>query len=225
MDPAFSLALGTGLLGGFGHCMGMCGPIVASEAVSRGAKAEGWGAGFLGSLQYHAGRLFTYSAIGALMGLSGSFANTAGALAGIQDLAAPLSGLAMIAMGAGILGLWRGTALIERNNSLILRQAGRILAGTAALRSLVFGAAMGLLPCGLSYTVFMAAAGTGAAFPGMLVALLFGLGTLPALLLFGTLASRLGATRRLMITRASGIVVMLTGVYYLARGLGFHAPL
>ncbi|MEI6385964.1 MAG: sulfite exporter TauE/SafE family protein [Spirochaetota bacterium] len=225
MDPAFSLALGTGFLGGFGHCMGMCGPIVASQAVSRGVKAEGKGAGFSGGLQYHAGRLFTYSVIGAAMGISGSFANTAGALAGIQDLAAPLSGLAMIAMGAGILGLWRGTALIERNNTLILRKAGRILAGTAALRSLAFGAAMGFLPCGLSYTVFMAAAGTGAAFPGMLVALLFGLGTLPALLLFGTLASRLGAAQRLMITRASGIVVMLTGVYYLARGMGFHVSL
>ncbi len=225
MESAFSLALLTGLLGGFGHCIGMCGPIVASQALSRGAGGGGIGAKVVLGLQYHAGRLVTYSLVGAAMGLSGSFANTAGGLAGLQEVAAILAGLAMIAMGLGISGLWRGIALIERHNSMVLFVARKAMASTSALRTVFLGLVMGLLPCGLSYTAFIAAAGSGSASSGLLVALLFGIGTLPALLFFGTLIASLGASKRLWITRAGGVTVTLMGIYYLVRGIGMHAGL
>lgn len=225
MESAFSLALLTGLLGGFGHCIGMCGPIVASLAVSREALGSGLRARVIVGLQYHAGRLVTYAAIGAAMGLSGSFANTAGGIAGLQDISAVLAGIVMIAMGLSISGLWRGIALIERHNGAILSLAGKAMASTSAFRTPLLGLVMGLLPCGLSYTAFIASAGTGSAFRGMMVALLFGAGTLPALLSFGTLVASLGASMRRWITRAGGIVVMLMGLWYLARGIGLYAGL
>jgi sulfite exporter TauE/SafE len=225
MDPAYSLALLTGLLGGFGHCIGMCGPIVASQAVSRGAGTASLGGRLALGLQYHTGRLFTYSAIGTAMGLSGSFANTAGGLAGFQEVAAILAGVFMIAMGSSILGLWRGVSLIERHNTTIIGLAGRLMRSTAFLRTFLLGLVMGLLPCGLSYTAFIASAGAGGAVKGMLIALLFGLGTLPALLSFGTLVARLGASKRLWITRAGGVTVILMGIWYLVREIGLHARL
>jgi sulfite exporter TauE/SafE len=223
MDPAFSLALVTGLLGGFGHCIGMCGPIVASQALAKGAAVPGPGARLAAGLQYHAGRLLTYSLIGAVMGLSGSFADVAGGIAGLQNLAALLAGAVMVAMGIGIAGFGKGPAFVERRNGVALGAARKALAATSPFRVPLFGLAMGLLPCGLSYTAFIAAAGSGGALKGLLLALFFGLGTLPALLLFGTAVSMLGAAARRWITRAGGIVVVLMGLFYLYRGL--RAPL
>ena len=225
MDPAYSLALVTGLLGGFGHCIGMCGPIVASQALAGGAAGRRPGAGVAAGLQYHAGRLVTYSLIGAIMGLSGSFANVAGGIAGLQNIAALLAGAAMVAMGIGIAGFGKGLAFVERRNGLALGAARKALVATTPLRLPLFGLAMGFLPCGLSYTAFIAAAGSGGALRGLLLTLLFGVGTLPALLLFGTAVSSLGAVARRWITRAGGIVVVLMGLFYLYRGLRLYAPL
>jgi sulfite exporter TauE/SafE len=82
-----------------------------------------------------------------------------------------------------------------------------------------------LLPCGLSYTVFIASAGTGGLLPGMVTTLLFGLGTLPALLLFGTILSSISASLRGRIYRASGGVVIIMGIYFLFRGIRIYAGL
>ena len=62
------LALATGLLGGFGHCVGMCGPLVAAMSLA-GGPADPRRV-LAGHLLYNAGRVTTYGFIGAAMGLS-----------------------------------------------------------------------------------------------------------------------------------------------------------
>jgi len=225
VDPAYSLALMTGLLGGFGHCIGMCGPIVVSQNLARREGSQTLPAKLLLGLQYHAGRLITYSLIGAVMGLSGSFVNVAGGLAGIQNVVAVFAGLVMIVMGLGIAGIGKGAALLESHNHVVLGIAKKALASTATLRTFLLGLAMGLLPCGLSYTVFIGAAGSGSAVKGAAIAFIFGIGSLPALLLFGTLVSSLGSALRRWITRIGGFVVILMGLYYLYRGISLYAHL
>jgi hypothetical protein len=215
----------TGLLGGFGHCIGMCGPIVVSQNLARREGSQTLLAKLLLGLQYHAGRLFTYSLIGAVMGLSGSFVNVAGGLAGVQNVVAVFAGLVMIVMGLGIAGIGRGAALLESHNHAVLAIAKKALASTASLRTVLLGLAMGLLPCGLSYTVFIGAAGSGSAIKGAAIAFIFGIGSLPALLLFGTLVSSLGSALRRWITRIGGLVVILMGLYYLYRGISLYAHL
>src|SRR6266536_4613378 len=86
------LALTTGLLGGFGHCAGMCGPLVASVGLVS-SPLLGARRALGGQLLYNAGRVTTYALLGALMGLTGSFVNTAGRLAGLQDVVAVLAGV------------------------------------------------------------------------------------------------------------------------------------
>jgi len=157
------------------------------------------------------------------MGFSGSFANVAGRLVHVQNLAAIAAGIFMIAMGLSIAGVWGGTAIIERHNTGVMRLASRVIASASAFRPFLLGLVLGLLPCGLSYTVFIASAGTGGLVPGMLTALLFGIGTLPALLLFSVLVSTLSAAVRSSIYRAGGVIVMLMGSYYLYRGISLYA--
>ena len=226
MGADYYLAFTTGLLGGFGHCIGMCGPIVASFAWKQPVAGDAGGPGqWTHQLQYHAGRTATYALVGALMGLTGSFVNVAGRLAGIQNIVALSAGAMMVLMGSSIAGLWRGAALLERHNGTVLSAARKVLAMPPAYRYPALGLLMGLLPCGLSYTVFIAAAGAGGMLQGSLVSLLFGLGTLPAVLLFGRLTASLGASVRGGIYRAGGFAIIVMGGVFIYRGVRDHAGL
>lgn len=223
MGADLSLAFMTGLFGGFGHCIGMCGPLVASFAWKQ--RNAGAPAQWLPQVQYHAGRIITYTLVGAVMGLTGSFVNVAGRIAGLQNAIALLAGCMMVLMGLSIAGLWRGSALLERHPGAVLASARRFLALPQTLRSIALGLLMGLLPCGLSYTVFIAAAGAGGALPGALISFAFGLGTLPAILLFGNAAAMLGSSFRGRIYRAGGIVIIAMGILFIVRGVREHAGL
>jgi len=128
-------------------------------------------------------------------------------------------------MGLSIMGMIGNTAWIEKHNAFVLRAAQSLMSSPSRFRAFPLGLLLGLLPCGLSYTVFVASAGTGGPVPGMLTALAFGLGTLPALLAFGALIATLGAVLRDRIYRAGGAVVAIMGIYYLYRGVRLYANL
>lgn len=224
MDATLPIALTTGFLGGFGHCVAMCGPLVGALGLSappgipvRRALAP--------QLAYHLGRVTTYGTVGAAMGLAGSFVNVAGRLAGFQDVVAVLAGLLMVAMGLGAAAqsLWVRSA--EGKLAGQVMGAVRRLAGhEAPMRAYPLGLALGFLPCGLSYSAFAAAAATGNPARGLALALAFGLGTLPALLLAGAVVSALSARARGLLYRAGGALVALLGVFFVLRGLRIHVP-
>jgi sulfite exporter TauE/SafE len=213
------LALATGFLGSFGHCVGMCGPLVGSLALATGPL--GARRSLSGQLAYHAGRVTTYAAVGAAMGVTGSFVNVAGRLAGLQQAVAIAAGALMILVGLGAAGV---TAALERfqarASAKVLALVRRALSGGGPGRLYPTGLALGLLPCGLSWTVFLGAAGTGSVPEGLLVALAFGLGTAPALLLVGAAGTAVGARGRGVLVRAGGVVVALCGAFFLLRGAG-----
>jgi len=224
MVTGYLLAFTTGILGGFGHCIGMCGPLVASYALKAPGSKLAVNA-VTPHLLYNLGRISTYGAIGAVMGLSGSFVNTAGRLANIQNIVTVSAGLMMIFMGLSIAGIIGTTAWIEKHNLDVFSMAIRIAKSSSGFRYYLLGTLFGFLPCGLSYTIFIASAGTGNSLNGMVTALLFGLGTLPSLLSFGVFITYLQAPRRKIIYRASGVVVLIMGFLYLYRGIMLYAAL
>jgi sulfite exporter TauE/SafE len=224
MDASIPIALATGFLGGFGHCVAMCGPLVGALGISAppGIPAR---RALRPQLAYHLGRITTYGSVGAMMGLAGSFVNVAGRLAGLQDVVAVLAGLLMVAMGLGAAAqsLWVRTA--EGRLAGEVMGAVRRLAGhEAPMRAYPLGLALGFLPCGLSYSAFAAAAATGHPARGLALALAFGAGTLPALLLAGAVVSALSARARGLLYRAGGGLVALLGVLFVLRGLRIHVP-
>src|SRR5690242_7518999 len=103
----------------------MCGPLVAAVGVT--AAPSGARRALAGQLLYNAGRVTTYATIGALMGLTGSFVNTAGRLAGLQNAVSALAGAMMVAMGLGAAGLVPAARRLED------RVAGRVFRGVHAL--------------------------------------------------------------------------------------------
>lgn len=219
MVSALGIAFVTGLLGSFGHCAAMCGPLVGSLALAAGPL--GARRSLAGQLAYHAGRITTYAAIGAVMGLTGSFVNVAGRLAGVQQAVAIAAGVLMILLGLGAAGLFSALKRLEaRASARVVALVRGVLEGGGPGRLYPTGLALGLLPCGLSWTVFLGAAGTGSLPEGLLLALAFGLGTTPALLLAGVAGGAVGASARKVLVRAGGAVVALLGVVFLLRGAG-----
>jgi hypothetical protein len=224
MDASIPIALATGFLGGFGHCVAMCGPLVGALGISAppGIPAR---RALLPQLAYHLGRITTYGSVGAVMGLAGSFVNVAGRLAGLQDVVAVLAGLLMVAMGLGAAAqsLWVRSAE-GRLAGQVMGAVRRLAGHEAPMRAYPLGLALGFLPCGLSYSAFAAAAATGHPAHGLALALAFGVGTLPALLLAGAVVSALSARARGLLYRAGGALVALLGVLFVLRGLRLHVP-
>jgi sulfite exporter TauE/SafE len=222
VTAAFLLAFSAGIFGGFGHCIGMCGPLVASYAF----RPED-GKGFSGSLKthliYNAGRITTYSFIGSLMGLTGTFVSAAGRLAGFQNLTPVLAGLFMITAGLQTAGVLRVSFFKEERCGLISKAAKLVLEGESRWKYYPLGLLLGFMPCGLSYSVFAAAAGTGALLQGAALLFFFGIGTLPALLFFGSLMTYIGNKARGRLYKAGGVAVVLMGIFFFINGLIRHA--
>jgi sulfite exporter TauE/SafE len=226
MSPAATSAwpfFVAGLAGGAGHCVAMCGPIVASLGL---AAAPGQGAlrAAVGTVPYHLGRVTTYAALGAVMGLSGSFVNVAGRLAGLSDAVAILAGALMVLFGLGAAGVSGPLErLTARGTARLTAGARTLLGGGAPLYPL--GLALGFLPCGLSWTAFLGAAATGGPLPGFLAALAFGLGTVPGLLVAGAAAAAFGQRARGGLHRLGGLLVAVLGLAFVLRGFGVHVPI
>lgn len=219
ISAAVATAFATGLLGSFGHCVGMCGPLVGALALA--ASPLGARSSLRGQLAYHAGRITTYAAVGAVMGLTGSFVNVAGRLAGVQQVVSIAAGVLMILLGLGSAGVSAALRRLEaRASGRVMGLVRGVLAGGGAGRLYPAGLALGLLPCGLSWTVFLGAAGTGSLPEGLLLALAFGLGTVPALLLVAAAGVAIGQRARGVLARAGGVLVAVLGVLFLLRGAG-----
>lgn len=217
MTAALGLALTTGFLGGFGHCMGMCGPLIGTTVLDASRRTASQKAG--AQILYHMGRLSTYAWLGAFFGWTGSFVNLAGNMVGLQNVVALVAGSIMILRGLEVLGLfrWQLIQALEGRISFLLHGVRVVQTVDSIWRYYLLGLFLGLLPCGLSYSAFLAAAGTGSAPGGFLFALAFGVGTLPALLALGFLLGAISLRLRGWLYRAGGASLILLGGYFLFR--------
>jgi sulfite exporter TauE/SafE len=205
------LAFSAGLAGS-GHCLGMCGGIVTALALS--GRDSDSAQRFLFNLQYHAGRICTYSLLGLLAG--------AAAQAGMVDALRPYVKLLFLAANllVAAIGIFTlldvralGISALDGSGRNFLRgQLSRLAMSTSDLAAVPAGLIMGLLPCGLVYGVLISAATSGSALKGSGMMLAFGCGTMPALLAYGQAASALSAMGRGVFQRCMGGVVALLGI-------------
>ena len=219
-EPLITMAFVTGLLGS-GHCIGMCGGLVAALSIS-GAGKQG---GVLFHLFYNTGRITTYAAVGWLVGWLGSAFAYANTLAGVTRGLLLGSDLFVIVLGLGSAGLFSRLKFnfmqldfpgpVQKITILV----NRLKKLPPVLASLPLGLIMGFLPCGFLYAMVIAAGQSAAPVKGALIMLAFGLGTVPALLLFGSAAHWLTTGKKALMLRWAGIMVALMGTYNLYRHL------
>jgi uncharacterized protein len=202
-----------GLVGGFGHCVGMCSPFVLFVSRRYGAEA-GARASVVAQAWYTAGRIVTYAILGALAGALGGVVQKAGVFVGVQRGALVLAGAVLVAWSAAALA---DVARFEVGGGLFARVVGTVK-GRMPGHPLAIGLFLGLLPCGFLYSAVVAAVGRGGALEGALGLALFGLGTAPALLGV-SLADELLARNRRFVNRLSQAFILAMGAWFLWRGL------
>lgn len=223
-DSIYLLILGSGFFGGFGHCIGMCGPLIATYTITIG---ESPFKGIKPYFAYHSGRLLSYSLIGGFMGLTGSFVGGIKIFLHIQIIAMVLTGMLMIIMGLSILkSLPSLIRLFTHSTIKPLNHLIKLIKAISDSGSLFpLGLINGIIPCGLSYTAFIAAAGVGAMekdhaigfLKGMLLLLLFGMGTLPSLTLLSQFVSKGMAIVRKRFYSIAGVFMIVSGMIFIYR--------
>ena len=193
-----ALAFVTGLISSFGHCLGMCGGIVAiysaRQAAQNAGQNQGVWARIKSLLPIHLGRITTYTFFGALIGLAGSLLNQAGGMMGWQGAFSVVVGIIMLLVSLSLMGILppiEATLVsLTRGNSPMTRMRG-LFNKRSFLATLTLGILWGFLPCGLVFAMLVLAARVGTLWGGALTMLAFGLGTVPTLLGFGLAANLL----------------------------------
>jgi sulfite exporter TauE/SafE len=213
------LLFGTGLAISLGHCLGMCGPLVGSLAAAQRNEGLGWGALAVAQVTHHAGRITSYALIGLVLATFGSTVHLSEYGQGLQGVLALVVGALMVILGLGLLGWLPTRRLIESGRwALLVTRATTGLRRTSGWGArYLMGMANGFLPCGPVYAV---AAGTIVASPlaGAGAMILFGLGTVPALLIFAIGAGGLSPALQRGFNRLGGLLVALIGIQLLCRG-------
>ncbi len=213
------LAFCAGLVGSV-HCIGMCGGIVAALAMT-GPDGVVRSRIFTQAL-YNLGRIATYTLLGVAAGLIGSS----------LDLLALKSVALWFLCAANIFVIGVGLASALRvpwfNLSSLEMAPGRFLArpfkafasGTSRFSAFPLGLCLGFLPCGLVYGPLMVAAGSGNPLRGGAIMAALGLGTMPALLMFGSASAAISGVVRDRLFRLLGLLIALMGSVGLWRLLG-----
>ena len=212
-ELTFTTAFLAGLLGS-GHCLGMCGGLATALGTADPGPRRAWHA-----LLCQLGRLTSYGAAGALVGGAGAavgFAFSISTWGALLRLAAAamivLIGLDIV-WGASGRGRW--LRVPERWGARVWRRlapgARRLLPAAPGARAVVFGLLWGWLPCGLVYSVLLAAAVSGGPAQGSATMIAFGLGTLPAMTGLGFFGTRL--------PQRDGTATRLVGAALVACGL------
>jgi sulfite exporter TauE/SafE len=206
-------------LAGSGHCLGMCGGIVAALAVT--SPHISTGQRFRLNLAYHSGRIMTYALLGLLAGAASQMM--------LITLLKPYLYWLFVAANVMVIIIGLATALGLHGLSLSLldgtgwgfipRVLRRASNQASAATFLSAGLVMGLIPCGMVYGVLVTAATTGSSMFGGGMMLAFGLGTIPALMAYGQVATALSAASSTVFMRVMGSTVALLGVVGLVKSL------
>ena len=234
-----------GLLGG-AHCLGMCGPLVSTYADrmrADGADGTGGGGGpsragggddlTVRQVRQHAlfnlGRTASYATIGGLFGLAGSLTFVTGRT--VTTVADDVHALTGLVVGAAVMAIGVRYALkleiqripvpgIEAASAAVThRIVPRVDAWVGDWRIVGLGAAHGLLPCPLLYPAFLYAFVQGSALGGAVALAALGLGTVPAMFLFGTVFGAVSVETRMRLHRVLGVAFVALGYIPLQHGL------
>lgn len=219
--PALAGPLVFGLLGSV-HCVGMCGGIAGALALGAVRRTDR-GSPVPSLLVLGAGRIASYATAGlvagtvglGVVGLLGSYGPALLRMAG---------GLLLFAVALAVGGTSRLSLALEHLGTTVWRRLVPLagLATAAPLgrtRAFALGVLWGWIPCGLVYAALAWAATAGDPAHGALRMVAFGLGTLPATLLTGAAAARLGGVVRARGSRrVAAALLALFGVWMLAAG-------
>ena len=211
-NMGYGLLFVVGLLTGF-HCISMCGGFVISYTAKNAQEGK---SSHTSHLFYGLGKIISYTVIGAIFGLIGSFIAFTPSLRGIAGI---IAGIFLLLFGLKMLNLIPFLRKIQfKMPSFLLRFVGREQKKNSS--PFVIGLLNGLMiACGPLQAIYIMAAGTGSMVEGAKLLFIFALGTLPVMLGFGYFASYISSKATQKILKASGVIVIVLGLLMVNNGL------
>lgn len=190
------------------HCAQMCGPIVLSFSLTGASRGS--------CVAYNAGRILTYSILGAIAGMIGRGVASLGRLAGIEEASALACGILLVVAGLIMFGALRRPELIQ---IAPIRRAGRLLRVPGIMAKFGLGTLLGFLPCGLIYAALLKSMSAGSSLAGAANMLVFGIGTAVPLLALGVFSATFLRWLGKYSAAFAAAGVTLMGVALIWRGL------
>lgn len=218
MEPLLITALVLGLTSNF-HCIGMCGPIALAIPLDRTSViTKIWGV-----IQYNSGRVLAYSILGLIIGSIGITVKTIGFL----QVLSIVSGLLMIiyAWNKQLTSLFKLPNLGVGFQRIINNAFGKTIKRKNVLQLSLLGFLNGLLPCGMVYLALVNSLLIGSPEKGALGMIMFGVGTLPAMIVVGFAANSISGRLRTQFTKAVPYLLTIVGALIVLRGMNLNIPM
>lgn len=213
----YTLAFIAGFLGS-GHCLGMCGALVSGYFMNIGGKKS-----YLPYFAYQFTRVLVYISIGFIAATLGVVLVSGGLFGKFQSLLQMLIGSVVIILALGIIGLipWQGSIKflpmeVFRKVYAKARSKGPV-AG-----SMIAGFLNGLMPCPLTFAMYVEATAATTVMQGGALMLAFGLGTMPTMLFISLAFGKLGSNVRGYMLKVAALVMIFMGLNTIYKGLSFY---
>lgn len=201
------------------HCIGMCGPLMLAVPSNAAHRLMF----IIERVIYNAGKAVTYGCMGALVGFAGKQL-----LMNIQqDLSIFLGTLLLVTVAVP---LWLKSTLnrfsplkylyefVKARFSVLMKRRGKTTL-------FVMGMLNGLLPCGLVYTALLGATVVADVWQSALFMVVFGVGTVPALIVVSLTGKLMSFRFRSLLTRALPALSVALALLLILRGLNLGIPL
>ncbi|MCI0920782.1 sulfite exporter TauE/SafE family protein [Sphingobacterium rhinopitheci] len=210
------LAFFMGLFGSV-HCAVMCGPLVIAL---QGGQQFSWMQVF-NKVLYQLGRISMYAVLGALLGILGNVAS----FQGWQQSFSIITGVLLILFALMYFFAKKSTLLVRWQTNAIqpfARAMGKWLYKPGG--SFVAGILNGILPCGMVYMALASAMNTDTVWGGAQFMMLFGVGTLPLMIIFSLASSYSMKIIKVKFTTILPLLFLIMGIWFILRGANLNIP-
>ena len=207
-----------GLVGSL-HCIGMCGPIALAIPYQASTKIKT----LVNILLYNSGRIITYGLIGVLPAIFG----LALSLAGMQKNMSIVLGAILIIAAVFSIPLDQRTNAIPGINKIYPWAATKMKSFISKKSKSAFfitGLLNGFLPCGMVYMAVMGAITQTSMTNAFFYMLLFGLGTVPLMLIMGVSGQFINLTWRRKLQSVIPVFMIGIGILMIMRGITIDLP-
>ncbi len=213
----YTLAFIAGVLGS-GHCLGMCGALVSGYFMNVGKNKS-----YLPYFAYQFARILVYIIIGLLAASLSAVLVSGGMVGKVQSILQMAIGAIVIILALGILGLvpWQGSMKLLPMNWLRKGYASARSRGPL-YGAIIAGFLNGLMPCPLTFAMYVEATSASSVMEGGLLLLAFGAGTLPTMLFISFAFAKMGASLRGFMLKSAAIIMIFMGLNTIYKGLTFY---
>ncbi|MBM0637450.1 sulfite exporter TauE/SafE family protein [Campylobacter sp. VicNov18] len=214
MSVDFLAIISVAFLSSFGHCYSMCGGFTLIF-MNLNSKSKNL---FLLTFIYHLFRIFAYIVLGIIFGV---FGNILAINAKSQSLSFFILGIFMMVLGFAL--IFRGNMLSFIESNVFFNHFAKKIIKKATnfkgLKSAIFlGFSNGFVPCGLVYFFIASAMSKQNVFESIIIMMVFGVSTLPAMLFFLKISQFFNNFLKNFFNYASYSIIICYGIYLAYMG-------